>query len=139
MFSSIRNLKVVAAMQIVLGLMTFAIMAGVFASPAYATGVCDNYRPTTVHGYCPVNGTMSEGEWLYSTFGKSALGNEIGMAASRSWWLKYYYDGGFNVYSSASGTGAYGALGSSSGTRINPSCGFLGSSVNGNCDVQYIV
>jgi hypothetical protein len=119
-------------------LVMLLVVAAFFAPTASATGTCDNYRPSVVHGYCPVSGTISSGEIIY-LFGKAALGNEIGLASSRSWAVSYYRAGQPGKWMTASGTGTYGTLGSSNGTLVDPSCTMTGPNVNANCDVQYIV
>jgi hypothetical protein len=126
------------ALVLATALVSAAIISGSLATSAYATGTCDNYRPSIAHGFCPLNGTISSGEVIY-LFGKAALGNEIGLAASRSWGLAYYRAGQPGKWIQASGSGTYGALGGSGGTLVDPSCTMTGSNVTGNCDVQYTV
>jgi hypothetical protein len=125
-------------LAVAIALACAVLIGGPLAKNAYATGVCDNYRPSIAHGFCPVNGTISSGEIIY-LFGKAALGNEIGLAASRTWGVAYYRAGQPGKWMNATGIGTYGNLGSSNGTLVDPSCTMTGSNVNGNCDVQYTV
>jgi hypothetical protein len=116
-----------------------AVLAGgPLATNAYATGTCDNYHPTKVVGFCPVNGTITAGEKIY-LWGHFALGNEIGLAASRTWGVAYYRAGFSGKWMQASGIGTYGNLGASTGADVDPSCTMTGANVTANCDVQYQV
>jgi hypothetical protein len=126
---------------VVVILASAALVGGLLAPTAFATGTCDNYAPTVVSGYCPVTGTLQSVEYKYS-FGRAALGNEIGLASGRSWNVQYRYATGPHageILSSLSGSGQYGALGGSGGVAVNVRCTNLGSAVTGNCDVQYTV
>jgi hypothetical protein len=128
------------AVLVSIALAGIAVVGGPLASTAYATGVCDNYRPSIYHGFCPVNGTLANGEIIYVGFNKVALGNEIAVAASRSLRVSYWHPGQpGGRFVDANGSGTYLSLSHSGGQAVDPSCGMVGANVTGNCDVQYQV
>lgn len=137
MTTRMSRFTIVAMHVVAIGLVTIVVALGLFTSSASAAVACDNYRPSIVRGQCPVTGTISQGEVIYLTGGFLALGNEIGLQASRTWGLAYYKAGQPGKWMQGSGSGTYGALGSSGSTRVDPSCTMTGANVTGNCDVQY--
>lgn len=130
--------RVAFAAQLILASAFVVVVVGVFAPKAYAFATCDNYAPTFVSGRCPFSGTLRAATGYGEHFNHTAAGNEIAVSASRSIELWYFFPGTQTIYQHASTFGTYLALGSSNGTKIDPACANDGSSVTGNCDVQYI-